>query len=211
MSSGPTVVALDVGGAGDAWGQLGLTVADQACQLGAVTLRFEGHTGRSEGLLGWALSGVEGVPPRTDLDGIATCWLPRPVVPDPPAEHRLGAVAVDHVVVSTPDVDRTLAVLAEAGMVPKAQRRGGSEQRPLRQAFFRHGEAIVELVGPEEVTDDGPARLWGLTVLVEDIDRAAEHLGGALSPVRDAVQPGRRIATVRPQAELGTEVALISR
>ena len=211
MSSHPTVVALDVGGAGDAWGRAGLTVADQACQLGAVTLRFEGHTGRAEGLRGWALTGGDCAPARPDVDGIPTRWLPRPSVPDPPVEHRLGAVAVDHVVVATPDVDRTLQLLTEIGMVARAEHSGGSEARPVRHVFFRHGEAIVELVGPTEPEDDGPAVLWGITLLVEDIDLAAEHLGGALSPVRDAVQPGRRIATVRPQADLGTQVALISR
>jgi hypothetical protein len=58
--------------------------------------------------------------------------------------------------------------------------------------------------------DDGPARFWGITFAVEDLDAAAGMLGDRLGSIRDAVQPGRRIATVRREAELGLPVALIS-
>ena len=57
---------------------------------------------------------------------------------------------------------------------------------------------------------DGPARFWGITFTTADIDAAAELLGDKLGRVKDAVQPGRRIATVRKEAGLGLPVALIS-
>ena len=65
-----------------------------------------------------------------------------------------------------------------------------------RQAFFRVGRPILEVV---EAADMEPraARFWGITFTTADIDAAAELLGDKLGRVKDAVQPGRRIATVR--------------
>ncbi len=79
----------------------------------------------------------------------------------------------------------------------------------LRQGFFRLGEVILEAVEHAKV-EPGPARFWGITFAVADLDAAAELLGEQLGSVRDAVQPGRRIATLRKQAGLGLPVALIS-
>jgi hypothetical protein len=57
---------------------------------------------------------------------------------------------------------------------------------------------------------DAPAAFWGLVVVVEDLDRAVAAAGGAVGEPRDAVQPGRRIATVGRDAELGLAVALMT-
>ena len=49
----------------------------------------------------------------------------------------------------------------------------------------------------------------GLTT--EDLDAAASRIGPArIGPVSDAVQPGRRIATVRTELGLGVPVALMT-
>ena len=61
-----------------------------------------------------------------------------------------------------------------------------------------------------ELKRDAPARFWGITVAVADIDAAAGTLGERLGAVKDAVQPGRRIATVRPEASGGLPLALIT-
>jgi hypothetical protein len=47
-------------------------------------------------------------------------------------------------------------------------------------------------------------------VIVPDLEALAERLGDDLGASRDAVQPGRRIATVRESAELGVPVAFMS-
>jgi hypothetical protein len=60
------------------------------------------------------------------------------------------------------------------------------------------------------VDPSGPARLWGLAFVVEDMDRPAEVLGDLLGAPRDAVQPGRTIATVRSEAGLGPAVAFMT-
>ena len=79
----------------------------------------------------------------------------------------------------------------------------------LRQGFFRLGEVILEVISHPGI-EPGPARFWGITFAVADLDACAELLAGRLGSIRDAVQPGRRIATVRWSAGLGLPVALIS-
>jgi hypothetical protein len=203
--SGPALVALDIAGTGTPWGELGLMVADEVTQVGDVTLRF-GSDG--EGIVGWALHGPDG---PADLDGLRTTWLPEPITPNAPRKHRLELPSVDHVVIATPDPRRTFRCFQSAGLALKREREGGTVERPLVQGFFRHGEATVEVVGPREVRDDGPARFWGLTLVAGDLEAAVTALGDERCwPIRDAVQPGRRIATLRRGAGLPARVALIS-
>ncbi len=54
------------------------------------------------------------------------------------------------------------------------------------------------------------ARLWGISFLVADMDATAAFLGDLLGTPRDAVQPGRRIATLRREAGLGPAIAFMS-
>ena len=110
--------------------------------------------------------------------------------PRPAAAHPNGATVVDHVVVLTGSLDRTVAALQAAGLDLRRQLPG--------MAFLRLGPYILEVV--ERGGD--PARFWGLVVVVPD----PGAVPGA-GPAKDAVQPGRRIATVRG---LGTELALMS-
>jgi hypothetical protein len=203
---GAGVAAIGVAGPVEAWRALGFAIDDDArCRVGA-TLLCLGRRGK--GLTGWALrDAAESA--SGPLDGIATErveWQPAAG-----AQHPNGALSVDHVVVLTPDVPRTFAALSAEGMTLRRERDAGTPERPLRQGFFRHSECIVEVVGPRDAeADAGPARLWGLTLVVADLDATAALLGDALGEVSDAVQPGRRIATVRREAGLGVPLALMS-
>ena len=96
----------------------------------------------------------------------------------------------DHVVVLTGSLERTVGALQAAGL--DLRRTAGT------MAFLRLGSYILEVV--ERGGD--PARFWGLVVVVPD----PGAVPGA-GPVKDAVQPGRRIATV---AGLGAALALMS-
>ncbi|MBV8432417.1 MAG: hypothetical protein JO244_14725, partial [Solirubrobacterales bacterium] len=157
---------------------------------------------RGRGILGWCLRGLD---PIDAVDGLPTQVEagPAPVSSGP---HPNGAVALDHVVVLTPRFERTATVLAEAGLELRRIREapGGA-----RQGFRRLGPAILEVVeAPGE--PDSPARFWGLVVNVSDLEALAERLGDRLGKVRPAVQPGRRIATLRASAGLGEAVAFMS-
>ena len=141
----------------------------------------------------------------TDIDGLPT----EVVAPPPPvlAEHPLGAIGLDHVVVVTDDLERTSAALADATGAPLKRVREVGE---IRQGFHRLGPLIVEVVERAGLPP-GPAAFWGLVLNVEDLDVAAERLGPELiSPPKPAVQPGRSIATVRAEAGLGLPVALMT-
>ncbi len=188
--AGASVAALDLGVRAADWADLGFSVdEDGSCRIGATVLRL-GRDG--EGVTGWALRDASG---SGAVDGIATervAWAP-----PAPAQHANGTLSVDHVVVTTPDVDRTFAALGASGMTLRRERTAGSVERPLRQGFFRHGECIVEVVGPQ-YAGDGPAALWGLTLTVADLDAMKLLLADRLGAVKKAVQPQRRIATLRP-------------
>jgi hypothetical protein len=200
---GPAIASLDVADPPEAWEALGLAVDDDgSCRIGATVLRLGAE---GSGIVGWTLRDGAGTGP---VDGLPTQRTTAP--PPPAAEHPIGARAVDHVVISTPDVDRTFAALQATGMTLRRERTAGAPGRPLRQGFFRHGEAIVEVVGPAEAAGDGPATFWGLVVVVADMDRAAELVGDRLGEPRDAVQPGRRIATVGEDAGLSVALALMT-
>jgi hypothetical protein len=102
-----------------------------------------------------------------------------------------------------------------AGFDLRRLREGPTPGGSPRQAFFRMGELILELVAAPPGTriaadPDGPARLWGISFLVEELDDAAAALGELLGEPRDAVQPGRRIATIATAAGLGPAIAFMT-
>ena len=57
---------------------------------------------------------------------------------------------------------------------------------------------------------DRPAFFWGLALLAPDLDATVASLGDWVGEARDAVQPGRRIATLRRGAGLAVPIALIT-
>ncbi len=65
----------------------------------------------------------------------------------------------------------------------------------MTQAFFKMGETTVEVVGSAP-SGPGEARFYGLAFTVADLDATAAFLGQRLRSSREAVQTGRRIATL---------------
>jgi hypothetical protein len=205
-----SVDELAIADAPQAWSALGFAVAGDTCVFGEVRIRLVGaDAGR--GLIGWSLREVE----STELDGLATTRSDRP----PPGEappHPNGISALDHVVAITPALERTVAALQTAGLDLRRIREEPTPAGAPRQAFFRLGATILEVVQePAEAIERGggpgrPAFFWGLAFLAPDLDATVAGLGDAVSEVRDAVQPGRRIATLRRAAGLSLPVALMT-
>lgn len=176
----------------EAWAALGFTVRDDAIALGSVTLRLGPGFGA---IAGCAVDGLE----PGEIDGLRFTAAGEPAPAEP---HPNGAVALDHVVAVTDDLPRTCAALAaHAGLVPRRERHEGD----AHQAFFVLKTALLEVAQAE-----GRTRYWGVVVVVEDLDHAALVIGDRLEDARDAVQPGRRIATVRREAGLGIPLAFMS-
>jgi len=202
------VLELRLGDEPERWAELGFTVQGTICRLGRVELRLLGGEG---GIAGWTLSGAL----SEHFDGLPSeLALPRAVHDAPP--HANGALRLDHIVAVSPDLDRTVRALSDAGLDLRRIREEPTPAGAPRQAFFRLGEVILEVVAePDEVSaargrSDRPAIFWGLAVAVADIERPAQHFGEHLGTPRAAVQPGRMIATARRSAGLGEPLAFIT-
>jgi hypothetical protein len=112
--------------------------------------------------------------------------------------HPNGAREIDHVVLMTPDLDATTDDLAQQGFELRRTRDVGNG---TTQAFYRFANGpILEVVGPIPAVDH--PHLWGIVFNTDDLDALPW-------PSKDAVQPGRRIATAK-DARLGTAVAFMS-
>ncbi|QXC63230.1 VOC family protein [Aquihabitans sp. G128] len=208
--TGPRLVELLVADAPSAWADAGFHVADDRVVVGTVAFVLTGGAagGASErGITGWRLSGVD---PAGVVDGRVD-GLPTELVeadgttPDTDAApHPNGVVGLDHVVVSTPDLERTIGAFTATGLDLRRIRGTDETGTGLRQAFFRLGPTILEVVsGPEpsgRPAAQAPASWFGVAVDVADLDATAALLGEGLGPVKAAVQLGRRIATLRHKA-----------
>jgi hypothetical protein len=204
-----TVDELEVADPTDAWTRAGFSVdSDAVCRIGGVRIRLVGRD-RGTGIVGWSLSGLPSDTSLDDLDGVPTARSR--AVTAAPATHANGVTAIDHVVLLSPDLGRTAESLAALGVDPRRERDGELGGRSIRQIFFRLGEVILEVVGSPETTNEGPSTLWGITYVVADIDATASFFGDRTGPVKQAVQPGRRITTLLHR-ELGMSVrtAMIS-
>jgi hypothetical protein len=194
------------------WSALGFQVREGLCTIGSVHLRFTGDSTR-QGIVGWTLREIL----STELDGLSTKRSRSPM-PDPvqAPPHPNGIVALDHVVVMSPTLDRTVSALQDAGLDLRRIREQPTPAGAPRQAFFRLGTEILEIVQiPETALEraggaDAPARFWGLAALTENLERTVEHMDGKVSPIRAAVQPSRRIATLKREAGLTVPLALMS-
>jgi hypothetical protein len=217
------------------WELLGFSVSHAAVQVGSVRIALAGKDA-GRGILEWSLRDVA----STELDGLPTAVADAPVAqvedpsptetgegrrrtqppsPHPEAhEHPNGITRIDHVVAMSPDLDRSVVALQAAGLDLRRIREQPTPAGAPRQAFFRLGGVILELVQePAEVVAahpdgaNGPARFWGLALLSADLEQTVARLGEHSSEIRAAVQPGRQIATLRRSAGLAVPVALMSR
>lgn len=188
------LLRVDVGDPPEAWRAAGFRVDDSGVLvLGGTEVHC---TGSGAPFAGWRLDGVD-----HDVDGLPTA--PPPTGTASPGAgggaQPNGISRIDHVVLLTGDVDRTVGALTDAGLELRAERRTTRGGAPVRQAFCWAGDVIVELVGPGdgEPTTDGPATVFGLALVADDLDATAAALGRLLGRPRDAIQPGRRIAGLR--------------
>ncbi len=203
--------------------------------LGDVRVVLAGRDA-GQGILGWSLRGIadtalDGLPTTISqpsparrasasgrtFEGLQPRAMPEPLSEESPSIHPNGVKAIDHVVAMSPNLDRGIDALQAAGLDLRRIRERPTPAGAPRQAFFRLGAVILELVQePSKVVEaspqgrDGPARFWGLALLTEDIEHTASAFGGHCGEIRPAVQYGRSIATVKRSAGLAVPVALMT-
>jgi hypothetical protein len=210
----PTLDELTVADKPDAWRDCGFLVEGDICAVGETRIRLAGD-GAGKGLSGWSLREVDA---DAELDGLPTTRSESPAPREPAPggrRHPNGVTGLDHVVAITPDLGRTVAALELAGLDLRRIREEPTPAGAPRQAFFRLGEVILEVVQePQEAIEraggDHRAFFWGLAFVSPDLEETVASLGDRVSEVRDAVQPGRRIATLRRSAGLALPIALMS-
>ena len=199
----PLLASLDVSDPADVWTDLGFATHGGVTVVDGVSHR---HGAPGKGITGWTLWGASLPPGADEMEGLPTSVAdgppPAPLTP----EHPNGVTGLDHVVVFTPDLARSVSAFERVGMVVLRTRDADSYGAPMRQAFFRLGPVILEVVGPQEPSGDGPARFFGLAWTCDDLDSTGRWLGDRLHPPKDAVQDGRRIATLDRAA--GSRVAM---
>jgi hypothetical protein len=190
----------------DAWRAAGFTVGDDSVVwLGSIRIRLVDSPTNGTGITGWALADAP-EPHVVDIDGLATAHV-RSADVAPAVVHPNAATSIDHIVVYTPDLERTCAAIEAATGAPlKRIREVGS----LRQGFHRLGTFVVEVVSFPGIPAE-QAEFWGLALNVADIDAAYALCGdAAMSAPKDAVQRGRRIASFRESVGLGVPVAVMT-
>jgi len=202
---GVTIDEIVVGDPREAWEAAGFAVDDDgSCRIGHVRVRLVGREGGKR-IRGWSLRGAPADRLADGfLDGVPTTASTAP--PVEPGTHPNGSQFIDHVVLLTPDLARTIKALEAIGVTPRDERDSDTYGAPMRQVFFRLGEVILELIGQIDSAGEGDPGFFGLAITVDDLDAAGALLGEHLGQSKDAVQEGRRIATLRHR-EVGMSVA----
>ena len=207
----PTLDELTVADPPAAWSALGFAVEGDICVIGEVRIRLAG-TEAGKGLTGWALRAVA----SGSLDGLATARSDR----EPPAtapSHPNGITASTTSSRSAPTSTAPSLCWRAPGSTCAGSAR--SRPRPGRRARPSSASAptILEVVQePAEAAEragggERPAFFWGLAFVAPDLDATVAGLGSErVSAPRPAVQPGRRIATLRRGAGLSVPVALMT-
>ena len=204
------VVAITVGGRAAPWHDIGIVagllgdvrlVIDESLPVGLHHLDLVGCPTRASHIAGLPVVHVD------DAQVVET------VAPsNASSQFVLHIVGVDHVVVLADDVRATCSEIAEQSGAPLKRVKEGDRGV---QGFHRWGSVILEVVERRLVAPSDSATTaayWGLVVVVDQINEVATHLGpDVIGAPKPAVQPGRRIATVRSGAGLGVPLALMSR
>lgn len=208
----PTLRSLIIGDTAAAWTAAGFTVKDNngraSTGIGDIEIELVGAEG-GRGIVGWRFDETQLPPDINSIDGVQT--LRGGTEPAPALDHPNTVSHLDHVVMFTPDLQRTVAALTSSGFETRRTRNVPGTEPLRQQVFLWAGSTIIELVGPAEPTGDDPASLWGLAVTCDDLDAAHASLAGGLGTPKPAVQTGRRIATLRTRdLDISTAIAFMT-
>lgn len=201
----PELAELAITDPPEKWAALGFDVDERDnLDLGGVRLRLgkRNQQNAQTGIVSWSLRRVNAM---GSIDGLATP-VPQTLRPPPFKTHPNGATGLDHLVIITPDFDRSAAALKRAGLALKRTQDIGRG----RQGFRRIGPAILELVAAPGSNGEADPFFWGIVAVVVNLDELKEQLGDQLSDIRPAQQEGRRIATLRSAAGLGCALAFMT-
>lgn len=203
------LLQLTIGGEAAAWSSAGFDVmelpsGESVCQLGSVQLLFDPASDR--GIAGAAINGTSGIIDSLEF-GEITNSASSGISIYPPSIHSNGVTSIDHLVVTTADCDRTTLAFEARGIHSRKVRTFGDDAAKMRQTFFWLGDVILELVGPDQSETSGQAMFWGLALISDNLQETVDYLGGRCTPIKPAVQAGRKITTIKTR-EIGIATSL---
>ena len=200
----PLLTQLDLPGEASRWKALGFSVPSGQLRIGQVDCRVDA----SEASWGFtsadvSISGISSIPRSLRETGETGSKS---------TAHANGASKIDHVVVVSDDPAGTRSQFESSGFVAKGERFVGEADAQRSQTFFWSGELLLELVGPAHGSAaEGPrARIWGVTFVVDELDRLEQAAGGLVNNPRAAVQSGRKIAVAGEAAGIGMQIAFMT-
>ncbi len=208
------LIYVSVADAPETWAALGFTLADSSVRIGSTTFVLEG-TGESRGIIGWTLA-ADDRPIPDSIDGLATGSITGAGAAIAAPKHPNGIDGIDHLVVSTPNLERTIAVLEDLDIPCRRRREGAAYgQQKMQQAFFWLGDVILEVVGPEAVSSDDdespkPASFFGIALTASDLPATQAFFGDLMKPPVEAVQPGRLITTISSRGGSTLAIAVMN-
>ena len=215
------LVALTVADISDTWVALGFALHDNHTTVGRTRHDFVG-TEAGKGIVAWTLQG-DGLVGVTSIEGLPTTVVTgvNTQPPKAPVEHANGITSIDHLVLMTPDVERTVSTLEGLGLACRRRRQGQAYGKPMSQAFFWLGDpdggdadkVVLEVVGSPDVDPQAaqqPARFFGIAYTVANLDATGAFLGELMKAPVDAVQTGRQIATISSKAGATVAIALMT-
>ena len=111
---------------------------------------------------------------------------------EPAAGHPVETMSVDHIVVLVPDLGEAIGRFSRAGLEPRLRMK--VRDRPA--VFFRAGPVIEVIESPVR-----QASLYGVALAseipLETISLEWRSRGLDVGKIKPAIQPGRRIMTIR--------------
>ena len=211
--TGPRLLELRLPDEPEAWTDAGFVVDDGRVRVGDLVVVCDPTLAGPE--LAFDRDHPGGEP---TLDGIP--WRVAAATDVDVPAHPNGIDAVDHVVVMAPVLDRVRGSLLAAGFEIRRERPTQLAGTAVTQLFAWAGPVLLEVVATSDPTTEptsapspaGASQIWGLAFAAPDLDATAAWFGDRCSAPRDAVQPGRRIATVRHRdLGMGLTFAVMSR
>jgi hypothetical protein len=198
-----------VGARADSWSLIGAPVHEHLALIGDIEIECDVSIDHFD----HCVFGVTTQHPTEDvhIDGADVQVLSMPPqnnIAPTPVSTSWRFLGVDHVVLTTDDLSRTSSEIERILGVPCSRVRDAGSN--VMQGFHKLENTIIEVVSGPQVTHKG-ARWWGFVATVDDIDAWCEFVGPDItSGSRDAVQPGRCIATVKSAVKLGAAIAVMS-
>lgn len=130
--------------------------------------------------------------------------------------HANTVIGIDHVVAHFKSVDKTKEYFRRNFGLDEPKRIRKDIYPGVTQMFYRPGNGtVIEAIVFENSDEDNTNPdmfLWGITFLVDDLDKTKSLLGDNLSNPKNAVQKGRRIATLRHKnLGIGCNIAFMTK